>query len=115
VTVQPIYRKNDNGNKGENFNESFMDKCFYRRGKVSLSGTILAVGIFVLIAVRGIGQTSNNSVYRLTIAEAIEFSKSQNKWVQTANMEVNAANEDSKDVIRAKLPTVFRGKKLPGI
>ncbi|SDG20212.1 TolC family protein [Chitinophaga filiformis] len=83
-----------------------MDKCFYRRGKVSLSGTILAVGIFLLTAVRGIGQTSNNSIYRLTIAEAIEFSKSQNKWVQTANMEVNAVNEDRKDVIRAKLPTV---------
>jgi len=83
-----------------------MDRCYYRRGKVSLSGTILAVSIFMLTAVRGIGQTSNHSVYRLTIAEAIEFSKSQNKWVQAANMEVNAANEDRKDVIRAKLPTV---------
>jgi outer membrane protein TolC len=83
-----------------------MDKCFYRSGKVGLSGTILAVSIFLLIAVRGISQTNNSSVYRLTIAEAIAFSKSQNKWVQTANLEVSVTNEDQKDVIRAKLPTV---------
>lgn len=44
--------------------------------------------------------------YKLTLAEAVQFAKSQNKWVQAAGIEENAAVEDRKDVYNAALPAV---------
>lgn len=44
--------------------------------------------------------------YQLTLAEAVQFAKSQNKLVQAATIEENAVGEDRKDVYNAALPSV---------
>jgi outer membrane protein len=51
-------------------------------------------------------QDKPGNTYKLTLAEAVQFAKAQNKWVQAANIEENAAGEDRKDVYNAALPTV---------
>jgi len=86
-----------------------MDKYFLRSRRPGLSVTIIFISILLLTSTKGLSQTNSNNGYKLTIAEAIQFAKSQNKWVQSANLEVSAADEDRKDVIRAKLPTVNVG------
>lgn len=44
--------------------------------------------------------------YKLTLAEAVQFAKQQNKWVQAAGIEEDAAGEDRKDAYDAALPTI---------
>ena len=44
--------------------------------------------------------------FRVSLAEAVQFAKSQNKWVQAARVEESAAGEDRHDAYQAALPTV---------
>ena len=44
--------------------------------------------------------------FRVSLAEAVQFAKSQNKWVQAARVEEGAAGEDRHDAYQAALPTV---------
>jgi outer membrane protein len=44
--------------------------------------------------------------YKLSLAEAVQFSKKQNKWVQAAGIEENASGEDRNDAYHNALPTV---------
>ena len=66
----------------------------------------LSLTIFVLNPIIGNAQAQPGNSYKLTLAEAVEFAKSQNKWVQAANIEENAAGEDRKDAFAAALPTI---------
>ncbi|ACU63530.1 TolC family protein [Chitinophaga pinensis] len=52
------------------------------------------------------GQTANNNTYKISLNEAVEFAKIQNKLVQAANFEETAMSEDKKDVYKAVLPDI---------
>ncbi|XZF14828.1 TolC family protein [Chitinophagaceae bacterium MMS25-I14] len=51
-------------------------------------------------------QAHSGNNYELTLAEAVQFAKNQNKWVQAARIAENAAVEDRKDAYNAALPAV---------
>jgi len=51
-------------------------------------------------------QSQLGNGYKLTLAEAVQFAKNQNKWVQAAGIGESAAGEDRKDAFNAALPTV---------
>lgn len=78
----------------------------YHSRKMCLSAAVLLLAILVWSATVVSAQTQDGSGYKLTIAEAVQFAKSQNKWVQAANIEENAASEDRKDAYNTALPTV---------
>lgn len=44
--------------------------------------------------------------YKLTLSEAVSFAKSENKWVQTAQIEQVAVGEDRKDIYKGALPII---------
>ena len=67
---------------------------------------VFLLTIFVLNPIIANAQAQPGNNYKLTLAEAIAFAKSQNKWVQAANIEENAAGEDRKDAFDAALPTI---------
>jgi outer membrane protein len=62
--------------------------------------------IFLLGSTLAGAQAQPGNTYQLTLAEAVQFAKSQNKWVEAANIEVSAAGEDRKDAYKAALPTI---------
>jgi outer membrane protein len=74
-----------------------------------LFSIILSLIIFLLHPIRVNAQDIQRENYKLSIAETIEFAKSQNKWVQTANIEEMAADEDHKDAFTAALPFINVG------
>lgn len=78
----------------------------YDSNKLSLLAIVLSLSIFILNPITATAQAVPGNSYKLTLAEAVQFAKSQNKWVQAANIEENAANEDRKDAYDAALPTV---------
>ncbi|MBG6234036.1 outer membrane protein TolC [Pedobacter sp. CAN_A7] len=51
-------------------------------------------------------QETSTGQYQLSLAEAIQLSKSQNKWVQASALEQSAAAEDRKDTYKAALPVI---------
>ncbi|RYY19849.1 MAG: TolC family protein, partial [Sphingobacteriaceae bacterium] len=51
-------------------------------------------------------QIANNSSFNISLSEAVQFAKSQNKWVQAARTEEKAAGEDQRDAYQAALPAV---------
>jgi len=55
------------------------------------------------------GQQDEHRSYKLTITEAIQFAKSQNKWVKSAAIGEAAAAEDQKAAYAAALPTISAG------
>lgn len=62
--------------------------------------------VFILpITVNAQSEFARNN-YKLTLSEAVEFAKSQNKWVQAANIEENAVAQERKDAYNNALPTV---------
>jgi outer membrane protein len=79
--------------------------AYYSR-KLCLSATILLLTILMLNTIIASAQERPGNSYKLTLAEAVQFAKSQNKWVQAAGIEENAAVEDRKDAYDAALPTV---------
>jgi outer membrane protein TolC len=66
------------------------------------TGKFLLVIVFILNAIPATAQNS----YKLSLADAVTFAKSQNKWVQAANIEEDAVDEDRKDIYNAALPTI---------
>lgn len=78
----------------------------YGSNKLSLLAIVLSLSIFILNPINASAQAVTDNNYKLTLAEAVQFAKSQNKWVQAANIEENAANEDRKDAYDAVLPIV---------
>jgi outer membrane protein len=78
----------------------------YSNTKVCLLAIMLSLAIFIFSVPIASAQAQGANGYKLTLAEAVQFAKSQNKWVQAANMEENAAVEDRKDAYNAALPTV---------
>lgn len=51
-------------------------------------------------------QAQPGNGYKLSLTEAVQFAKDQNKWIKAASIEENAAGEDRKDAYDAALPTV---------
>lgn len=78
----------------------------YYSGKLCLSATILSLTILMLNTAIVTAQERSGNSYKLTLAEAVQFAKSQNKWVQAAGIEETAAGEDRKDAYHAALPTI---------
>jgi outer membrane protein len=78
--------------------------CYSRR--LYLSATVLLLSALMLNTTMVSAQERPDNNYKLTLAEAVQFAKSQNKWVQAAGIEENAAGEDRKDAYNAALPTV---------
>jgi outer membrane protein TolC len=74
-----------------------------------LLGFILTMTIFILNPITARAQEHQGNSYKLTLTEAVQFAKNQNKWVQAANIEESAAVEDRKDAFKAALPTVNVG------
>jgi outer membrane protein len=67
---------------------------------------ILSLTIFCLGPSIGSAQGQTGKRYKLTLQEVLAFARSQNKWVQAANIEEKAAAEDRKDVFNATLPAI---------
>lgn len=78
---------------------------FYNR-KLCLLSTALSFIFFMLYAAFAGAQEQSVNNFKLTLAEAVQFAKSQNKWVQVASIEESAVNEDRKDIYNAALPSV---------
>jgi outer membrane protein len=78
---------------------------YYSR-RLCLSATILSLAILMLNTTPASVQAQPGNSYKLTLAEAVQFAKSQNKWVQAANIEESAAVEDRKDAYNNALPTI---------
>lgn len=78
----------------------------YYSGKLCLSATILSLTILMLNTTIVTAQERSGNSYKLTLAEAVQFAKSQNKWVQAAGIEETAAGEDRNDAYHAALPTI---------
>ncbi|AEW00515.1 transporter [Niastella koreensis] len=70
--------------------------------------SITAFRLIVLIFMTAIAQAQpvDGNTYKLTLAEAVQFAKTQNKLVQAACMEESAAEEDRKDAYNAALPAI---------
>jgi len=79
---------------------------YHNHSKLYLPAIVLSIGILILTNTIAIAQEGTGKIYKLTLAEAVQFAKAQNKWVQAASIEENAAGEDRKDVYNAALPTV---------
>jgi outer membrane protein len=77
----------------------------YDGKKLSLI-VVLLLGFTILKPTIANAQEQPGNSYKLTLAEAVQFAKNQNKWVQAANIEANAADEDRKDAYHAALPTI---------
>lgn len=63
------------------------------------------LAIFLIVQKSAFAQQNSNT-YKLSIDEAVRFAKSQNKWVQAANIEQEASLEDRKDVYTSAFPTI---------
>lgn len=77
--------------------------------KIALSVFIFWQCLFLLYPIIAGAQTTPSGTYKLTLTEAIQFAKTQNKWVQTANIEVTAVNGDRNDSYNAALPSINAG------
>ncbi|TKC62603.1 TolC family protein [Pedobacter hiemivivus] len=71
-----------------------------------LTFAVLSLTIFLLNPINGIAQARGSYGYKLSLTEAVQFAKSQNKWVLAANIGEDAAAEDRKDGYHNALPTV---------
>ena len=83
-----------------------MYNCAHSNNKLPLLVIVLSLRIFILNPIAANAQEQPGNSYKLTLAEAVQFAKNQNKWVQAANIEENAADEDRKDAYNAALPTI---------
>lgn len=78
----------------------------YCRKKLPYFIGLLWLSVLSLDPVSANAQAQSTYSYKLTLTEAVQLAKSQNKWVQAAGIEENAATEDRKDVYSMALPTV---------
>ena len=67
---------------------------------------ILSLTIFLSNPIHTSAQALTTSSYKLSLDEAVQFAKNQNKWVLAANIGQNATDEDRKDAYHNKLPTI---------
>lgn len=79
------------------------------KGKRRLATAILVLIIFLFKPIIGIAQADQTNIYKLSLAEAVAFAKSQNKSVQAANIEEQAVGEDRKDAFNNALPVINAG------
>jgi outer membrane protein len=89
-----------------NLKKKVMYNYTYYSRKLCISATVLSLAILIWDTSIVNAQAQIGNGYKLTLAEAVQFAKSQNKWVQAAGMEENAASEDRNDVYNAALPAV---------
>jgi outer membrane protein len=71
--------------------------------------SIAAIFLFIISCVLPInsnGQQQENGIYNLSIRQAIDISRLNNKWVQAAKTEQLAAEADLQDAYNAGLPVV---------
>jgi outer membrane protein len=94
--------------KSVNGNRSVDKADWDSKGKSRLAIAMLVLGIFLFHPMTGIAQ-ADQAVYKLTLAEAVEFAKSRNKSVQAATIEEEAVGEDRKDAFHTALPSVNAG------
>jgi outer membrane protein len=59
-----------------------------------------------LIGLESLFAQTSAGGFRVSLSEAVQFAKSQNKWVQAARVEESAAGEDRHDAYQAALPAV---------
>lgn len=83
-----------------------MSSTNYIGSKCRSSITAIRLIIFLLMTAIAQAQAVGGNTYKLTLAEAVQFAKNQNKLVQAACMEESAAEEDRKDAYKAALPTI---------
>ena len=81
-------------------------KTFHVFGKVAVF--LILTGAFILFPASLVNAQNNTKSdgFRLTLDEAVEFSRSQNKMVQAAAAAQSATGEDRKDAYKAALPFV---------
>ncbi|MEN0053251.1 MAG: TolC family protein [Mucilaginibacter sp.] len=87
--------------------EKVMCNYAYRSRKRFFRAVILFILMLNISIVYAQEQPGTN--YKLSLAEAVQIAKTQNKWVQAAGIEESEANEDRKDAFKAALPTVNVG------
>jgi outer membrane protein len=72
--------------------------------------TIYLTGCLLLIVIIGgkenVAAQTSNTGFSVSLSEAVQFAKTQNKWVMAARMEESAAGEDRHDAYQAALPAV---------
>jgi outer membrane protein len=78
----------------------------YIGSKCRSSITTFGLIIFLFMTAIAHAQRADGNSYKLTLAEAVQFAKSQNKMVQVTTIEESAAEEDRKDAYNAALPTI---------
>ncbi|WP_229973175.1 TolC family protein [Pontibacter harenae] len=83
-----------------------MDRYSLNKREVIVFITILLATLFLLKFNLASAQGISSNQYKLSLSEAIQYAKSQNKWVQAAITAENAAGEDLKDAYNAALPSV---------
>jgi outer membrane protein TolC len=74
--------------------------------ELSLLVIVLSLTVFILHPIIASAQAQPENSYNLSLADAVQFAKTQNKWVQAANIEENAVDEDRKDAYSAALPII---------
>lgn len=77
---------------------------YYRKASI-------IIGVFVMTFFLGslqiaVAQEPDSASFRLSLSEAVQFAKSQNKSVQAARVEESAAGQDRRDAYQAALPAV---------
>jgi outer membrane protein len=76
--------------------------------KKSIPFFILGQLIFLFFPILGFAQENQQEKY-LSLKEAIQFAKNQNKSIQAANIEEEAVDEERRTLNKAALPSVFAG------
>jgi outer membrane protein len=94
--------------------ENYIVSLDLREDVVNENGRFLFIAslwlfLFLLLSNSVNAQDIPQEKYKLSLAETIEFAKAQNKWVQAANIEQKAVNEDQKDAYAAALPSINVG------
>ncbi|TDW51766.1 outer membrane protein TolC [Flavobacterium sp. 270] len=96
MTTLEIYLKPDE--KGKGFDQLIWSLVF-----------ALAMLFFLANPFTTTAQIAPENSYKLTLTEAIQFAKKQNKWVKAVGIEEMAVAEDRKDVQNAALPSITVG------
>jgi outer membrane protein len=84
-----------------------MYKYVYYSRRLYLPVAFLLLAVLLLnTTIANAQEIPGQNSYKLTLTEAVQFARSQNKWIQAAGIEESAAGEDRKDAYNAALPTV---------
>ncbi|WP_316844112.1 TolC family protein [Pedobacter psychrodurus] len=83
-----------------------MYKYAYNGKEPFLIIALLLLSFFLSKPINVSAQVLAGTGYKVSLAEAVQFAKSQNKWLLAANIGQDASAEDRKDAYRNALPTV---------